>query len=130
MEEERRRLEEERKGLEAQRAEYSKKLEKYEEWKCLFEKERDLLTELKEAQKKNAEADTKLRQCKRTLNKIHDLEAATKKERDDFHNMPCFYCAQTVICRYSYRICADHSRLSHTNTTVDSATQTEEVDSD
>ena len=60
VEEERRRLEEERKGLEAQRAEYSKKLVKYEEWKCLFEKERDLLTEMKEAQKKNAEADTKL----------------------------------------------------------------------
>ena len=59
VEEERRRLEEERKGLEAERAEYNKKLEKYEEWKLLFEKERDLLTEMKEAQKKNAEADTK-----------------------------------------------------------------------
>ena len=129
VEEERRLLEEERKGLEAAKADYFKKLEKYEEWKLLFEKERDLLTEMKEAQKKNAEADTRLRQCKRLINNCTAQNEAAKKNYDDFFNSPCLYCEEKIRSRHSYRVCGK-CQSAVQSFYVDSAEQTAEVDSD
>ena len=129
VEEERRRLEEERKGLEAERADYYKKLERYEEIKLLFEKERDLLTEMKEAQKKNAEADTRLRQLIRTKNKYDHLFESTRKLREDFGNIPCVFCKVTTKTpEDDYRVCTPCMKEHPNSASLIAATQSAEAD--
>ena len=96
VEEERRRLEEERKGLEAERVEVRKLLDKYEKLKPELKSQKELLTEIKEWQEKNAEADTKLRQLIRAKNKYNHLFEATRKLREDFANIPCVFCKETT----------------------------------
>ena len=130
VEEERARLEEERKELEAQRAEYYKKLERYEELVRIVDDNKNLLRDTKEAMEKNAKADTRLRQCTRTLNKIKDMEAATKKVWQEAALEPCLYCEQTIKERGSYRVCWSCHDKSHEFYTVDAATQTGEVEPD
>ena len=130
VEEERRRLEEERKGLEAERVEVRKWLDKYSPFVMPT---KDLLTEMKEAQKKNAEADTKLRQCKRVLNNCTLQNEAAKKNYDDFVNSPCLYCEEKIRSRHSYRVCGkcnDTIESAVQSFYVDPAEQTAEVDSD
>ena len=130
VEEERRRLEEERKGLEAERVEVRKWLDKYSPFVMPT---KDLLTEMKEAQKKNAEADMKLRQCTRVLNNCTLQNEAAKKNYDDFVNSPCLYCEEKIRSRHSYRVCGkcnDTIESAVQSFYVDSAEQTAEVDSD
>ena len=105
VEEERRRLEEERKGLEAAKAEYWKKLEKYEEWKLLVEKEGDLKAELEETQKERSELNTTKRQLRRTQNKLEAHITWYEKLREKNGNEPCIYCQQPSGDRDSRRVC-------------------------
>ena len=102
VEEERRRLEEERKGLEAERAEHQRLLDKY---RPLLPLEAEMQTELEEARKERSELNTKLRQVRRTQNKLEASITFYDKLREKNRNEPCIYCQQPSGDRDSRRVC-------------------------